>query len=162
MNTDSPGPIPHPGVRFPPPFLFAAAFLAAWLLSRRIPLPLLPRGAVPAGEALGIALVAAGIVLMFWGIATFRAHRTAVFPNRPAAHIVRDGPYRFTRNPMYTGMTATYLGLTLTINDVWPLVFLPIALLLLVRLVITREERYLSSAFPSEYAEYRRRVRRWL
>ena len=155
-------PIPHPGVRFPPPFLFAAGFLVAWALHDRVPLPLLPRGAQRAGETAGMILAGAGLLLMFWGLATFHAHRTAVFPNRPAAHIVREGPYRYTRNPMYTGMTVAYCGLTLLINAVWPLLMLPIVLVLLVRLVISREERYLASAFPSEYAEYRRKVRRWL
>ena len=152
----------HPGVRFPPPFLFAAGLLAGWWLSRRKPIPLVPDHWVRVSEILALAVGAAGLVLIFWGIATFRAHRTAVFPNQPAARIVRSGPYRFTRNPMYTGMTGLYVGLTLLLNDAWPLLFLPVVLLLLVRLVITREERYLSTAFASEYAEYRRQVRRWL
>jgi protein-S-isoprenylcysteine O-methyltransferase Ste14 len=152
----------HPGVRFPPPFLFAAGLLAAWALHRQIPLPIFPADTGPISEPIGLLLLAAGLVLIFWGIATFRAHRTAVFPNRPAAHIVREGPYRFTRNPMYTGMTLGYLGLTLLMNSLWPLPILPVVLVLLVRLVIAREERYLASAFPGEYAEYRRQVRRWL
>jgi protein-S-isoprenylcysteine O-methyltransferase Ste14 len=113
-------------------------------------------------EAVAIGLTAAGLIVVFWGIATFRAHRTAVFPNQPAARIVRTGPYRFTRNPMYTGMTTAYVGLALMLNDAWPLIFLPIVLVLLVSLVIQREERYLASAFPAEYDAYRRRVRRWL
>ena len=157
-----PDPIPHPGVRFPPPFLFAAGFLAGWWLSRRVPLPLLPAGASFAGEILGLLLGVAGLALIFWGLATFHRHRTAIFPNRPASRIVRGGPYRFTRNPMYTGMTSCYCGLTLLLDDAWPLVLLPIVLVLLVRLVIAREERYLASAFPVEYAAYRREVRRWL
>ena len=127
-----------------------------------MPIPLLPPAAQRFGETLGMVLVGAGLALIFWGIATFLAHRTAVFPNRPAAHIVRAGPYRFTRNPMYTGMTMAYGGLTLLFNDVWPLLMLPVVLVLLVRLVISREERYLAAAFPSEYAEYRQKVRRWL
>src|SRR5688572_22018650 len=158
----NPAPIANPGVRFPPPFLFAAGFLAGWALARRIPLPLLPEGARAVGEAVGLLLAAAGLTLVFWGIATFRAHRTGVFPNQPAARIVRGGPYRFTRNPMYTGMTVAYCGLTLLLGDAWPLLFLPAVLVLLVRLVITREERYLASAFPDEYDAYRRQVRRWL
>ena len=157
-----PAPLPHPGVRFPPPFLLAAGFLEGWLLSRRIPLPFLPAGVRDIGEWLGLFLVAAGLGLVFWGIATFRAHRTAVFPNQPAARVVRAGPYRFTRNPMYTGMTIGYVGLTLMLGDLWPLLFLPIALAALVRLVIAREERYLASAFPGDYDDYRKQVRRWL
>ena len=158
----NPAPIAHPGVRFPPPFIFAAGFLAGWLLSGRIPLPLVPEGARAVSELLGLLLVVAGLFLIFWGIATFHAHRTAVFPNQPAALIVRAGPYRFTRNPMYTGMTTGYCGLALMVNDAWPLIVLPIVLAILVRFVIRREERYLASAFPDEYDAYRRGVRRWL
>src|SRR5687768_16775957 len=121
----NPAPIAHPGVRFPPPFLFAAGFLTGWYLSRRTPLVLLSGNALAVSETVGILLAASGLALIFWGIATFRAHRTAVFPNRPATRIVRGGPYRFTRNPMYTGMTLGYLGLTLMLNDAWPLIFLP-------------------------------------
>jgi protein-S-isoprenylcysteine O-methyltransferase Ste14 len=161
MIDESPA-LPHPGVRFPPPFLFAAGLLLGWWLSHRKPIRLLPDHWLRVSEILALAVGAAGLVLIFWGIATFHAHRTAVFPNQPAARIVRSGPYRFTRNPMYTGMTGLYFALTLLLNDAWPLLFLPVVLLLLVRLVITREERYLSMAFPSEYAEYRRQVRRWL
>ncbi len=158
----NPAPIAKPGVRFPPPWLFAAGLLAGWYLSRRAPLPLISDGARNVSEAAGVVLAVAGLAIVFWGIATFRAHRTAVFPNQPATRIVRAGPYRFTRNPMYTGMTIGYLGLTLMLNDAWPLIFLPIILVLLVRLVIGREERYLASAFPDEYDAYRRQVRRWL
>jgi protein-S-isoprenylcysteine O-methyltransferase Ste14 len=63
---------------------------------------------------------------------------------------------------MYTGMTAGYIGLALVVGDAWPLLFLPFVLILLVRFVIAREERYLASAFPGEYDAYRREVRRWL
>ena len=159
---DGSEPLPHPGVRFPPPFLFVAGLLAGWWLSRRKPIPLLPDDWIPLSELVALAVGAAGLVLIFWGIATFRAHNTAVFPNQPAARIVRQGPYQFTRNPMYTGMTCLYCGLAVLINDAWPLVFRPLVLFLLIRLVIAREERYLATAFPSEYADYRRRVRRWL
>ncbi len=159
---DDPKPLRHPGVRFPPPFLFAGGLLVGWWLSGLRPLPLLPDALRRLNEPVGLVLIAGGLALIFWGIATFRAHRTAVFPNQPAARIVQQGPYRFTRNPMYTGMTCAYTGFTLLMNDIWPLVFLPAVLFLLVRLVIAREERYLTSAFPTEYSEYRRQVRRWL
>ena len=50
------------------------------------------------------------VPLMLWGIATFARHRTAVMPHLPARRLVTGGPYRFTRNPMYTGMTLAYVG----------------------------------------------------
>jgi protein-S-isoprenylcysteine O-methyltransferase Ste14 len=151
----------NPGVHFPPPLLFAVGFAAAWLAHRRWPLPLM-RGDARYLEMLGLALGAGGVLFILWGLATFHRHRTGIFPNRPASRIVRDGPYRFTRNPMYVGMTAAYLGLTVMLNDAWPLTALPIVLVALVRLVIAREEQYLASAFSEEYEAYRRSVRRWL
>jgi protein-S-isoprenylcysteine O-methyltransferase Ste14 len=152
---------PHPGVRFPPPFLFAGGWLAGWLLDRAYPRPLLA-GAPAALEMVALALCVAGLALSGWGMLTFARARTALIPNRPARRLVAGGPYRFTRNPMYVGMTALYLGLTLLARSWWPLLFLPVVLALLVRLVIRREERYLASAFGEEYEDYRRRVRRWL
>ena len=155
-------PIANPGVRFPPPLLFAAGFLLGWLIHRRWPRPLLPAEWYSTGEAIGLAAVVAAVAIVIWAFATFLRHRTAIYPNQPAARIVRDGPYRWTRNPMYVSMTVIYVGLTLLVNALLPLLLLPFVLVLLVRLVINREERYLRSAFSDEYAAYCRDVRRWL
>ena len=154
--------VPHPGVKFPPPILFVTAFVAGWLLHRRWPRALVPVRWDAVREVAGALLVTAGVAFVLWALATFHRHRTAIYPNRPASRIVRDGPYRLTRNPMYVSMTAVYLGMTLLVNSWLPLVFLPIALGLLLQLVIAREERYLRSAFGEEYASYCRDVRRWL
>ena len=107
-------------------------------------------------------LVVAGMGLSVWGIITFRLARTSIIPSRPASRLVENGPYRFTRNPMYTGLTLAYLGVAAMMNSAWPLLALPVVLALLVRLVVRREEAYLHDAFGEEYAAYRGRVRRWL
>ena len=153
---------PHPGVRFPPPFLFAAGFFGGWALERAWPLPLVSPARTGLLEVIGVALVVVGLGLAFWGIVTFRRARTAIFPHYPASRIVETGPYRFTRNPMYVGMTVAYLGGTLLLNAAWPLALLPFVLAALVVLVIRREERYLAAAFGPDYDRYRERVRRWL
>lgn len=154
----------HPGVRFPPPLLFAAGFLLAWLVDARVERlrivggtasPVLVQGA-------GGTLVVAGLALVCWGMLTFARAHTAILPNQPAAQLVVSGPYRFTRNPMYTGLTTAYMGLALLANTAWPVLLLPAVLLLLYRLVIRREEAYLAGAFGAEYEAYRRRVGRWL
>ncbi|MGH7662704.1 MAG: methyltransferase family protein [Gemmatimonadaceae bacterium] len=155
-------PIANAGVRFPPPFLFAAGFIAGWLLHRSSPLEFIPREWQPASTVAGLLAAAAGLAFMLWAFATFLRHRTAVLPHRPASTLVRDGPYRYSRNPMYVGLTALYAGVAFVAHMLWPLILLPIVLLLLVLLVIRREERYLASAFGAEYEEYRGQVRRWL
>ena len=93
---------------------------------------------------------------------TFVRSRTAIIPHRPASQLVEAGPYRYTRNPMYTGLTTVYLGASLALNAVWPLLFLPFSLFALYHFVIEREERYLADAFAADYTAYRQRVRRWL
>lgn len=155
---------PGPNVKFPPPILFAAGFFAGWLLDRRA-LHLWPDAPRPLDRALDVAgwlLVAGGLALTYWGIATFRRLRTSVYPNRDASTLVSEGPYRFTRNPMYSGLTVAYVGGSIVIGSAWPLLHLPLVLALLYVLVIAREERHLTEAFGDSYRDYQRRVGRWL
>ena len=156
------GRIAHPGVRFPPPTLFVAGFFVGWLMHRAWPVSLFPGGRSATTAAAGWILIALGLGLTAWGLLTFLRHHTAIMPHRPASRIVQSGPYRYSRNPMYVGMAAAYLGGVLLTNMFWPLLLLPLSILGLTMLVIRREERYLGDAFGAEYAEYRKRTRRWL
>ena len=110
----------------------------------------------------GLALVLAGIAVAIWGVVTFRHHQTAVLPFYPARQLVQSGPYRYTRNPMYLGMTLAHIGGSLALNALWPLILLPMALVFLYQTVIRQEEAHLIQAFPREYAGYLARVRRWI
>jgi protein-S-isoprenylcysteine O-methyltransferase Ste14 len=150
-----------PGVRFPPPLLHALGFGVAIALQRAVAWPLFAGHAV-VRPAAGWAMVALGLATLAWGMATFAKARTAIFPDQPASRLVNAGPYRFTRNPMYLGLSVAYLGGALIVNSVWPVVILPVVLGLLYTFVIAREERYLAEAFGGEYDAYRKRVRRWL
>jgi protein-S-isoprenylcysteine O-methyltransferase Ste14 len=154
-------PIPHAGVHFPPPLLYVAGLAAGWGLDRWRALPMTP-DASAAREVAGLVGLLIWLALFLSALATFRRARTTLIPNHPAAALVTRGPYRITRNPMYVSLVALYLGVTLLMNSWWPLLFLPVVVILIDRMVIAREERYLASAFPIEYAAYRKRVRRWL
>ena len=107
-------------------------------------------------------MVAIGVALAITGIVTFRSAKVAVYPNRPARHLVTHGIYHYTRNPMYVGMTAAYLGGVVLTGIAWGLVVLPVVLLALHAAVIRREERHLAERFPDEYRAYSQLVRRWL
>lgn len=106
-------------------------------------------------------LILGGIVAE-WGFLTFLRARTAILPHHGASQLVTNGPYRFTRNPMYGGLTIAYVGIAAMIDFAWPMILLPVTLIALVRLVISREQTYLSSASGAEYIAYQARVRRWL
>ncbi len=82
--------------------------------------------------------------------------------NRPTTAIVRVGPYRFSRNPIYLGFSLFQLGLSIWVNSFGLLITLIPAVALMALVVIPREERYLEARFPSEYLSYRSAVRRWL
>ena len=113
-------------------------------------------------ELPGVVLAALGLGLMFVSVGVFWSRKTTILPDRPATEFVVAGPYRFTRNPMYVGMSVAYLGLSFAFGPAWPLVLLPVALYLIVRLVIQREEAYLLRRFGDSYEQYRSRVRRWV
>ncbi len=165
MPTEDGERIPHPGVNFPPPFYFVLGFLAGWLLHRGLPLTVPGAngiGGIVGMNAVGWLLIAVGVVLLVWAQLTFRRHRTTVVPRRPASAMVADGPYNFTRNPMYVSFTLIYVGAALVAHMLWPIILLPIVLVLLTMFVIKREERYLADAFGTEYARFREKVRRWL
>ena len=155
-------PLSNPGVRFPPPLLFVAGLVLGWALGRAGPWLRFAASGSGAYAIVGVGMIVVGVVLALSGILTFRAARTAIIPSHGASRIVTSGPYRFTRNPMYVGLTMAYVGAALLIGTYWPFVLLPMVLALLVRLVILREEAYLISAFHDEYASYSARVSRRL
>jgi protein-S-isoprenylcysteine O-methyltransferase Ste14 len=59
-------------------------------------------------------------------------------------------------------MTMMYAGIAALRNALWAIVLLPVALLVIQRGVIEREERYLERKFGEEYLSYKARVRRWI
>ena len=156
--------LPHPGVRFPPAFLYVGALAIAWLLEFRVRRFRFVgvNESTAAIETAGIFLVVIGVALGLWGMLTFARARTAILPIKAASRLVETGPYRISRNPMYTGMSIAYLGLMLRLNWGWALVLFPVVIVLLHRFVISKEERYLLAEFGEEYAAYCRRVRRWI
>lgn len=156
-----PDPRTGPGVPFPPPTLFVGGLALGLLLHRVAPLTL--GGPDSAGRELaGILLVLAGLGWTAWGMLTFHRARTAIYPRAAAARLVTWGPYRYGRNPMYVGLGIAYVGGTLLLNMVWPLLLLPLVYVALTALVVRREERHLAARFGDEYADYCARTRRWL
>lgn len=151
----------NPGVIAPPPLLFLAVLGVAALVERvgrRVPTGL-PRAA---RLGLALALLLAATVLLAGALGRFHAARTNPEPWKPSTTVVADGVYRYTRNPMYLGMTLVYLALALAMDSGVALLLVP-ALLALVHVgVIAREERYLEAKFGDDYRRYRASVRRWL
>lgn len=147
-----------PGVIAPPPLVFGVPLLLALGVNAINPRSLLP---APWPVVLGPACLAVGLLALPALYAFWRAG-TRPEPWKPSTALVVSGPYRFTRNPMYVGMTAIYLSVTFWVNTPWPLPLLPLVLGVMRYGVIAREETYMERRFGAEYRAYRGRVRRWL
>ena len=145
-------------IAFQPPFVTMLVVLLAglthWLLG---PWPIMVR--LP---LLGGALVALGFSCMMWARLLFTSRQTTLFVGQPSSQLVRDGPFRFSRNPMYVGVVVSLVGLALWVGT-WPFYMaVPVTILFINFFHIPCEERLLREAFGEQYLTYCREVRRWL
>jgi protein-S-isoprenylcysteine O-methyltransferase Ste14 len=147
------------GVIAPPPLIYLGALGVGFALDAVIASRPLPSNvAVP----IGAASIIAGSGLLGSFVRSFRRAQTPIDPYTASSTIVTDGPYGLTRNPAYLGMALTYAGIAIASNKRWALAPLPVAIAIIDRGVIAREERYLEQKFGRLYLDYKRRVRRWI
>jgi protein-S-isoprenylcysteine O-methyltransferase Ste14 len=110
-----------------------------------------------------------GIIITFLGIASlilaaklFRKNKNPVNPSGSTQLIICTGIYKYTRNPMYLGLTTIFIGIS-TITNAWFSFILLFPLLMICQKgIIEREESYLARKFGNEYLDYQSKVRRWI
>jgi protein-S-isoprenylcysteine O-methyltransferase Ste14 len=132
-----------------------------WLLARATPsftiaAPLVSLGAVP--------LVAAGLMLVAWARVQLARAGTTWSPLAPerATTLVTDGPYRWSRNPIYLGLLLVLLGMVVLLRSPAALVFAAAFVACEDRFRIRAEERALRALFGKEFEQYMARTRRWV
>ena len=143
-----------------PPLAWALAVLAGLALHWLMPLPFMPPAVFT--RWIGGAVLAAALALFAWAIVTITRAGSNVPTNTPTTAIVDNGPYRFTRNPIYLAMFGGLVGLAMAFDSLWLLAALVIFALVIRYGVVAREEAYLERKFGDVYRQYRSRVRRWL
>ena len=148
------------GVMFPPPLAHLAMLVAGLLLHFVFPSHLLPLGWIQ--FAIGLPLVGVAAALALSAVRAMRLAKTQMNAYKPSTAIVVRGPYGFSRNPMYLALTILYVGIAVSVNAIWPLPLLPVALAAISLGVVARDERYLERKFGDEYLNYKTRVRRWI
>jgi len=151
-------PLPPRGPLIPPVYGLAALLLMGVL---HVFLPLMEFGA-PGARYVGVAVMALGLVLPLWASHLFKRVRTGIVPFTPATFLVLRGPYRFTRNPMYLGMTIMLLGVAVFLDTLAPFAVIPLFVVAIDRRFVRAEEAMLEQVFGSAYLDYKARVRRWL
>lgn len=147
-------------VMFPPPLLHLATFVAGLGLHFAFPQSFLPDTWMQL--VTGLPFIVISFALVASAFRTMRRSGTDPNAYKPTTAIVVDGPFRFSRNPMYLSFTALYIGIAFAVDALWPFALLPIALVGISLGVIKREERYLEQKFGQEYLQYKDRVRRWI
>lgn len=103
-----------------------------------------------------------GTVLFLWTRRAFRNAGTAISGNKPATRLIKSGPFRFSRNPMYLAFAAFHLAAGIWLENLWVFGTLLVALLVISKVVIPREERFMKAKFGAEFKAYVSETRRWL
>ena len=146
-------------IRLVPPVYFLLSSLAMAGLHGLLPAATLLR---PPFSYAGAALMGLGLAIVLAAALRFKHYHTSVHPHHQPSALVTDGPYRFTRNPMYFGMVFALLGIAAWLGGLTPFLVIPVFAWRIDREFIRNEERRLSEAFGPAYEDYRERVRRWL
>lgn len=142
-----------------PPVYFLGALIAMVLLDRLLPLatliepPLTYLGWLPFAAAIAVALA------VNW---QFKRAGTPIKPFQDSTALVTGGPFACSRNPIYLAMIVGLLGIFVVLGSLSPLLVVPPFAYILRTRFVAVEERMLEEAFGAAYADYKRRVRRWL
>ena len=110
----------------------------------------------------GIVFIILAPTLALSAFRTMKSAGTNVHPSEPALTIVRSGPFRFTRNPLYLALCLLQIALGFFLNDWITLLFVVPLTVIFHYGVVLREERYLTAKFGESYLQYKREVRRWI
>ena len=152
-------PLDNPGVIAFPPLIWLVNVVISVLVHLFIRLPIMRYSVC---LVCGSVFIILAPTLALWALRTMKAAGTNIDPAKPALTIVRDGPFRFTRNPMYLALCMLQVALGFFLNDWITLFFaVPVALILHYG-VILREEKYLTAKFGEPYLQLKREVRRWI
>ncbi|WP_262695487.1 methyltransferase family protein [Kordiimonas aquimaris] len=142
-----------------PPIVTVLCLLGIYMLRKFISLTEMHLGNI---ENAGYAIAAIGVALPLWGSHVFKQAQTNILPYNDPDNIVTDGPFRFSRNPMYLGMLLILLGVFVKVgyweNIIFPVIFFAVANWW----YIPFEESRMRAAFGDTFDTYTQKVRRWI
>lgn len=146
-------------MRILPPVWFVIAIIAMIVLARFAPLV---QWHLAALKWAGVALIVVGLGTAVAAARHFKRAGTPVKPFSRSAALVTEGPYRFTRNPMYLGLALILVGVALALESLTPFFVIPVFVAIITLGFIVPEEAMLKERFGDAYTDFQGRVRRWL
>ncbi len=141
-----------------PPFVAMLMTMSGWFAHSLLG----PWQTILSMPTLGGVLVVAGVLFMLWARLLFTSRKTTLFVGRASSDLVRDGPFLFSRNPMYVGVLVSLLGVALWVGTAPMYLALLFTFLVFNFFHIPREEQMLRESFGERYLAYSKEVRRWL
>jgi len=110
----------------------------------------------------GWVLIVSGLTCNVIAANQFIKAKTSIIPLTESSFLVKKGIFRFSRNPMYTGMTIFLIGLGVILNNFYNIVVIIGFFLLIRNKFVMKEEELLKETFGEEYLSYIKEVRRWI
>ena len=114
------------------------------------------------GLIIGIVMIVIGVGLIWWTWKTMTTHGEHPEPRIATNTLVVSGPFKRTRNPIYSGFLLIGAGMAIALNAMAMLIAVFFGVAALTALVIRREEAYLEHEFGEVYTKYANRTGRWL
>ena len=145
--------------RIPPPIVTLTFILLSFWLANYF-----PKLGFNFQGLLSLLIILIGLSIVVIGVKTFHKSDTTVNPLNPkeASHLVTDGVFSYTRNPMYLGMLIIVLGVTVYNGVYIGIIILPCFIFYIKKFQIKPEEEAMQEIFADDYTDYFKRVRRWL
>ena len=147
--------------KIPPVVVFMIAALLIWLVSKYTPTIDLP---TEIRWVIILSFLLFGAVMGLSGVFSFLKEKTTVNPIEPekATSLVDSGVYKISRNPMYLALALVLIAFSVYLKSLWSLIIVLLFMVYMTRFQIFPEERAMIKLFGEEYADYMKRVRRWI
>jgi len=141
----------------PPNFLFIYLLLSI-ILHFLFPI----RNIISSYRLFGFPLIIAGLVINFWADSLFKKNKTTVKPNEIPTRLIVNGPFSFSRHPMYLGFVSLLLGVSVLLGSFSSFISPILMFITLEKKFIPLEEQQMEKVFGNKYREYQKKVRRWI
>jgi protein-S-isoprenylcysteine O-methyltransferase Ste14 len=150
-----------PGVRIPPPLIYALIFGISLIIQKLVPIGNAFFNTT-ASRIVGFLLLAICLVFDLPSLIQFFKTKNTIITIKSANSLQTKGLYSISRNPMYTGLLCLYSSLAMLVGNWWTVLFIPLVIFIIQVYVILREESYLARRFGQQFIDYKMRVRRWI
>lgn len=110
---------------------------------------------------LGILIIIFALIIIFLGLSTLILNRTTIIPGDKPKKLVKEGIFRFIRNPIYFGDLLLVIGFSLLFKTLIGIFISILFFFILDRIVIPIEDKILEEIFKEEYINYKKNVKRW-